>query len=381
MSDVDSTLEAGSTVSHILPEDAKYYTATQWQLMWWKFKKHRLALLGLFVLTIFTLMILFAEFIAPYSPMTRNTNYLIGPPQKIHFIDPGGAFHLRPFVYGKKAERDPETLRLHYIDDTTIISRLHFFGRGETYKVLGLFEVNIHLFGTESAFVHLLGTDDLGRDLLSRMIHGTRISLSIGVIGVFLSFVIGLAIGGVSGYFGGRIDYFLQRFTEIIRSIPAIPLWMALAAALPREWSGLQVYFAISTILGILGWTYLAQRVRGAFFSIKKEDFIMAAKVGGSSEARIIVRHMIPAFGSYIIAHLTIWFPTMLLAETSLSYLGLGLRPPVVSWGVLLQAAQNVKAITQSPWLFSPGAFIILAVLAFSFVGDGLRDAADPYSR
>jgi peptide/nickel transport system permease protein len=368
-------------ISRAEAQKLKYYTATQFQLMWWRFRKHRLALFGTIVLVVFLIIALFAEFIAPHDPATRNINYILGPPQRLHFVDQAGKFHLRPFVYGVHNELDPDTFELKVSEDTSRMMPLRFFVKGEPYKLWRLIRTDRHLVGVEDGFLHFLGTDELGRDLLSRILLGTRTTLSIGVIGQLIAFFLGLIIGGISGFFGGRVDDFTQRFIEFIRSIPTLPLWMALAAALPKEWPPLRVYFAITLILGFLGWTNLARRVRGKLLSLRGEDFIVAAKIAGCTNARIISRHMLPSFLSYIIVDISIAFPYMILGETSLSFIGLGLRPPVISWGVLLKAAQNVKAIALHPWLFSPVVFVVFAVLAFSFVGDGLRDAADPYSK
>jgi peptide/nickel transport system permease protein len=375
-----STTPPGATAKEE-EQKLKYYTATQFQLMWWKFKKHRLALFGGSVLSIFLIIAVFAEFLAPHDPFERNINYIFGPPQKLHFVDQEGKFHLRPFVYGVKNELDPETFDLKVVEDTSTMMPVRFFVKGDPYKLWGVIKTDRHLFGVEGEFIHLLGTGELGRDLLSRIFLGTRISLSIGVIGQLIAFFLGLIIGGVSGFFGGRVDDAIQRFIEFIRSVPTLPLWMALAAGLPKEWPPLRVYFAITLILGFLGWTNLARRVRGKLLSLRDEDFVVAAKIAGCTNARIISRHMLPSFLSYIIVDISISFPYMILGETSLSFIGLGLRPPVVSWGVLLKAAQNVKSIALHPWLFTPVIFVVLAVLAFSFVGDGMRDAADPYSR
>jgi peptide/nickel transport system permease protein len=356
-----------------------YYTATQLQLMWWKFRRHRTAIIGSVVLGFFVFVMLFAEFLAPYSSQSRDSDYLFGAPQAPRFVDESGKF-IGPFVYGMTTGFDKETMQLVLKEDTSVLYKVKFFARGEPYKMWGLFKGSLHLFLVEDSYLHLFGTDSLGRDVFSRAIYGTRTSLSIGLIGVFISFTVGLAIGGISGYLGGPIDNFLQRTIEFIRSVPTLPLWMSLAAILPKEWSPLRVYFSVTVILGFLTWTTLARRVRGKLISMREEDFVFAARIAGSSESRIIWRHMLPAFLSYIIVDLTISFPAMILGETTLSFIGLGLREPVVSWGVLLQQAQNIKAIEQHPWLFIPAIFVVVSVLAFSLVGDGMRDAADPYS-
>ncbi|MBN1537397.1 MAG: ABC transporter permease [Anaerolineales bacterium] len=356
-----------------------FYTATQFQLMWLKFRRHKLAIIGMFVLALFLIAMLFAEFLAPYGSQSRDADYLFGKPQSIHFFDDDGNFR-GMFVYSVISQFNIDTMQVDLVEDRSEIRPVNFFAKGEPYKMWGLIKGDLHLFHVEDAFIHLFGTDSLGRDVYSRVIFGTRTSLSIGFIGVIISFILGLAIGGVSGYFGGLIDDIVQRMIEFIRSIPTLPLWMSLAAILPKEWSPLRVYFAVTVLLGFLSWTTLARRVRGKLISMREEDFVFAARIAGSSDARIIWRHMIPAFLSYIIVDLTVSFPAMILGETTLSFIGLGLREPVVSWGVLLQASQNIKAIEQHPWLFFPAIFVVISVLAFSLVGDGMRDAADPYS-
>ena len=361
-------------------EKEKYYTATQFQLMWLKFRRHRVAIIGMVILSFFLIIMVFCEFLAPYGPQSRNSEYIFGEPQKLHFRSEDGEL-TAPFIYGLSTSFDRETLQIVLTEDTSLVYPLKLFVKAEPYKLWGLIKSDRHLFSVEGAFLHLFGTDSLGRDVFSRVLYGTRTSLSIGLIGVFISFLIGLSVGGVSGYFGGFVDNFFQRLIEFIRSIPTLPLWMSLAAVLPQEWSAMRVYFAVTIILGFITWTMLARRVRGKLISMREEDFILAARLSGDHDLRIIARHMLPAFLSYIIVDLTISFPAMILGETTLSFIGLGLREPVVSWGVLLQQAQNIKAIEQHPWLFLPAIFVVVSVLAFSLMGDGMRDAADPYSQ
>lgn len=359
----------------------KSRSLSQSQLMWIRFRKHRLAMVGLWIMAALYILAIFAEFWAPYSPLQRFSEYVYCPPQRFHFIDEKGRFHLRPFIYGLKSEFDLEKFATIYKEDKSKKYFLRFFMQGSEYKLIGLFKTNIHFLGVDNGgTMFLLGTDDLGRDLLSRIIHGARISLSIGLVGVFLSLIIGLILGGISGLLGGITDDIIQRIIELLRSIPHIPLWMGISAALPANWSPLRIYFGITIILSSLGWTGIARVVRSKFFSLREEDFVLAAYAAGASEWRIITKHLIPSFISYVIVNVTISIPGMILGETSLSFLGLGLRPPVVSWGVLLQQAQNISAINTYPWLLSPAAFVVISVLAFNFIGDGLRDAADPYS-
>lgn len=367
-----------------VPED-QIFVASQWQLMWWRFRKHRLAIIGTTVVAIFYFFAIFCEFLSPYDPNIFERRFTFVPPQAIHIMHEGQL--QRPFIYGLERTRDPATYIITYQPDPEIRYPIQFFVEGDPYKMWGLFPTNIHLFGldpevnTEGLRVHLLGTDRLGRDMYSRILYGARISLSIGLVGVALSFVLGILLGGISGYFGGVPDLIIQRVIEFLRSIPTIPLWMGLSAALPREWSSIQRYFAIVVLLSFIGWTGLARVVRGRFLAVREEDFVMAARLLNASEMRIILRHMLPSFFSYIIASLTLAIPGMILGETSLSFLGLGLRPPTISWGVLLQEAQNLQTVALAPWLLLPAIFVVVAILSFNFMGDGLRDAADPYSR
>lgn len=363
-------------------ENQALYAASQWQLMWWRFRRHRLAMVSAVLLIILYLVAIFCELLSPYDPNEYFPDYVYAPPQTLHFVDAEGNFSLRPFVYGLKSARDPETMRMLFEPDLTVKHSIYFFVEGVPYKMWGLWEMNRHLFGVLDPDAHYfaVGTDRLGRDMFSRISYGTRISMSIGMVGIFISLVLGVFFGGISGYYGGVADSIIQRMIEFIRSIPTIPLWMGLSAAVPQEWSSLKTYFAITILLSLIGWTGLARVVRGRFLALREEDFVLAASLAGASQMRVIFRHMVPSFLSHIIASLTLSIPTVILAETSLSFLGLGLRPPVVSWGVLLQESQNLRSVATAPWLMLPGAAVVLAVLAFNFVGDGMRDAADPYN-
>jgi len=357
----------------------RLYVASQWRLMWWRFRRHRLAVVaGVLLVFLYTIGI-FCEFAAPYTPNSRDKGYVQGPPQRVHFVDAEGRFHLRPFVYGVRQVSDPETWQRVAVVDTSVRHPVTFFTSGQEYEFWGLFKARVHLFGTRGGHLYVFGTDSLGRDVFSRIVYGARISLSIGLIGVALSFFLGVVLGGIAGYYGGVADYVIQRIIEVLRCIPHIPLWMALSAALPAHWPALYVYFGITVILSFLGWTGLARVVRGKFLSLRNEDFVVAARLSGTRETTIIFRHLLPSFMSHIITSATLAVPGMILGETALSFLGIGLRPPIVSWGVLLQQAQNIQAVIMAPWLLLPGLFVIVVVLAFNFVGDGLRDAADPY--
>ena len=359
-------------------EGEQYYVASQWRLMRRKFVRHKLAILGAFVVLLFYLVAAFCEFVAPYGSLTRHAEYSHCQPQRVRIYD-GERLSLRPFVYGFTRSRDPETLRQVYVIDRSKKYPLYFFVHGDPYKMWGLFSTDLHLFGVKEGVLFLYGTDILGRDMFSRMTYGARISLSIGLLGVVLSFLLGCILGGISGYYGGPVDAVIQRIIEFLLAIPTIPLWMALSAALPPEWPPLRIYFFITLILAMRGWCYLARILRGKFLELREEDFVMAARISGALDRTIIARHLIPSFWSYLVVSITLSIPNMIIGETSLSFLGLGLRPPIVSWGVMLKDAQNIRTLAINPWLLLPAVSVILVVLAFNFMGDGLRDAADPY--
>ena len=364
--------------------DEREFIASQWQLVWWRFIRHRLAIVATGLILSFYLIAIFAEFLAIHGPHETAADRAFVSPQLFHVFD--GFRPVRPYVNRLIHSRHPVTLKMLYETDESVRYPLALFVRGSEYKLLGFFPTSRHLIGLrdgrpeELETLYLLGTDRLGRDLFSRLMHGTRLSMSIGLVGVLISLFLGVSLGGISGYRGGVADVLIQRLIEFLRSIPTIPLWLALASAVPRDWSVIRIYFAITVIISLLGWTTLAREVRGRFLAMREEDFVVAARLYGSSEVRVIFRHMLPSFSSHIIATTTLAVPAIIIAETSLSFLGLGLRAPAISWGTLLFEAQNLNAVANAPWLMIPGPFVLIAILAFNFMGDGLRDAADPYS-
>jgi peptide/nickel transport system permease protein len=359
-------------------EQERFYMANQWQLMWWRLRRHKPAVICGFFLLFMYLTTLISEFIAPYDLTTRHTKSIFAPPQGIHLVHDGS--FVGPFVYGYRMERNPDTLQRMYLEDKTQVQRLRFFCLGEAYEFWGMFPGRFHFVcPAEGGTFFLLGTDRLGRDMFSRIMYAARISLTVGLFGVTMSFVLGLVIGGIAGYYGGWIDNVIQRIIEIIKSFPHLPLWLALSAALPVSWSPLLVYFGITIILALLDWPGLARAVRSKLLSLREEDFATAALLMGASPKRIIGRHLLPSFMSHLIASATLSIPSMILAETALSFLGLGLRPPLVSWGVLLNDATDINVVAVNWWLMLPVVPVILVILAFQFFGDGLRDAADPY--
>jgi peptide/nickel transport system permease protein len=360
-------------------EEQVYY-ATQWQLMWWQYRKNRMAFFGMFVLGILYFVALFAAVLAPYESTERFGGLEMAPPTKIHIRDEEGNLH-RPFIYKLDFKVNMDTLRREFVENTSERYPIYLFVGSDPHKLLGLIPAKWRLLGTDGAPLLLFGADHLGRDLFSRTLYGSSISMFIGFVAVIVTFLIGISLGGAAGYLGGLTDEIIMRVIDFMTSIPNIPLWMSLAAAIPRDWPVTRTYFAITIILSVISWGGLARVVRGKLLSLREDDFIMAARLYGSSPSRLIFRYLLPNFTSYLLVNITLAIPSNILGETALSFLGLGIQPPAVSWGTLLQDAQNLTVVAQRPWQLIPGGFVIVTVLMFNFIGDGLRDAADPYTR
>ncbi|MEM9222438.1 MAG: ABC transporter permease [Pseudomonadota bacterium] len=366
-------------------DEQELQLASQWRLMWWAFRRHKLAVVGGTIVLLFYFIALFCEFLSPFDPESTGARDVYHPPQMLRLIyeKEDGGWGFGPHVRAMTQKRDPFTLETTFEPDPGNLIFISFLAKGTPYKLWGIIPLERRLFTASKVGekFFLLGADRLGRDMLSRILYGARVSMTIGLVGVAISLTLGITLGGVSGYFGGRVDAIIQRLVELILALPTIPIWLGLSASLPQDWSPLTRYFAITAILSLVGWTELARVVRGRFLALRTEDFVVAARLDGASRARVIGRHMAPAMASHIIASVTLAIPLMIIAETSLSFLGLGLQPPLISWGVLLREAQNVQSIAQAPWLFIPGIAVVVAVLSLNFLGDGMRDAADPYAQ
>jgi peptide/nickel transport system permease protein len=362
----------------------KQVSQSYWALVWWKFKRNRVAVLGgIILLTFYVSFVFIPEFLAPYA-LDHTSNYVEAKPTRIHFIDAEGKFHFRPFVYGMEKKVDVKTRSRIYIEDTTRMYPIHFFVKGDPYKLLGFIPTDRHLYGVDQAadpeaIILIMGSDALGRDWFTRVLYGGRLSLMLGLIGQVMTIIFGTVLGVASGFYGGTVDLVIQRTTEFLSAIPDIPLFMALAAAIPTFWSPISVYFMLTIILSFVRWGGLARQVRGLILSLREREYALAAKSAGASDTRIMFRHLMPGTMSHVIVIATLAIPSMILAETALSWLGLGLRPPLTSWGVLLQDAATVRAIHTTPWELWTVPFILVAILAYNMLGDGLRDALDPY--
>jgi peptide/nickel transport system permease protein len=366
------------SIEALTPEQERFYLASQWQMMWWRFRLHRLAVWSAAIIAVMYASILVSEILAPYNLHSRHSDFIYAPPQAVHLFHEGS--FVGPFVYPMTYRLNMETLRREYSEDTRTPEALRFLCRADSYRFWGLAEADVHMVCPPTGgTLFLLGTDRLGRDILSRIIYGARISLTVGLVGICISFVLGIVLGGLAGYYGGWVDSAVQRAIEVIRSFPELPLWMALSAALPVTWSPVAVFVGITVILGLVDWTGLARAVRSKLLALREEDFCTAAVLMGARPGRVIGRHLLPNFMSHLIASATLSIPSMILGETALSFLGLGLRPPITSWGVLLTESQNINAVALYPWLMLPVVPVVVVVLAVNFMGDGLRDAADPY--
>jgi peptide/nickel transport system permease protein len=354
--------------------------APNWILVWRKFKTHKLGLIsGIFLLLCY-LMLPFAGFLSPYTPNERQSDHLYAPPQSVQWFHEGE--FVGPFIYPITAEADLETFQWKFVPDTDTPLPIRFFCKADEYNLAGLIPSDTHLFcAPEGATLFLWGSDRLGRDVFSRIMYGAQLSLTVGLIGISVSFFLGIILGSMAGYFGGKLDWVINRIIEILRSLPELPLWLALSAAVPSNWGPVSVFFIISVILGILDWPGLARAVRAKFLSLREEEYVRAAEMMGASSGRVIRKHLLPNFMSHLIASATLSIPAMILGETALSFLGLGLRAPAVSWGVMLNDAQNLASIEIYPWTAIPMLPIIVIVLAFNFLGDGLRDSLDPYQQ
>ena len=354
-------------------------SASQWRLIWRRFKRHRVGMVGGITILVLVFLTLFASFISPYHYATSFKRYPLAPPTRIHFFDENG--FRGPFVYAIVRTRDPVTNRESYQIDKSVKCPIRFFVHGDEYKLWGLFKTDLHLFGVaEPCKLFLFGSDRFGRDIFSRTLFGGWIDLSIGPLSLVFSMLLGILIGGISGYYGGKVDILIQRTIEVFQSFPALPIWLALAATFPKNWSSTMTFYGLVMIFSLLGWPGLARVIRGQILALREKEFALAAKAIGASDMRIILRHLLPNITSYLVVVATLAIPGMILGEATISFLGYGIKEPMTSWGLLLHQANEISRFRDTPWLLIPGAFIVIAVLAFNFLGDALRDAVDPYS-